>query len=152
MTDVSTDRFTVGVFRDVAWAERGLDALGRHGFRPETLSVIARTTPEVDALIERFLGVAPRHAEVRQLGPTSLAGPLVEALEGDARDFARLGIAATMRRVGFQPHDGMIYERLVLRGGVLVGVSGEARAADALATLHAYGGGNAAIGAWTGRV
>ena len=38
------------------------------------------------------------------------------------------------------------------RGGVLVGVSGEARAADALATLHAYGGGNAAIGAWTGRV
>jgi hypothetical protein len=35
---------------------------------------------------------------------------------------------------------------------VLVAVRNEPRAADALAKLHAYGGGNAAIGAWTGRV
>jgi hypothetical protein len=35
---------------------------------------------------------------------------------------------------------------------VLVAVHNEPRAADALARLHAYGAGNAAIGAWTGRV
>ena len=37
-------------------------------------------------------------------------------------------------------------------GGVLVAIHSEPRAADALAVLHSYGGGNAAIGAWTGRV
>jgi len=57
-----------------------------------------------------------------------------------------------MRRAGFQAHDGAIFERLVARGGILVGVDSEARAADALATLHAYGAGNAAIGAWAGRL
>jgi hypothetical protein len=35
---------------------------------------------------------------------------------------------------------------------VLVSIRSESRAADALAVLHSYGGGNAAIGAWTGRV
>jgi hypothetical protein len=57
-----------------------------------------------------------------------------------------------MRRVGFQTHDGQIYETLAGRGGVLVSVKSEPRAADALAIFHSYGGGNAAIGAWTGRV
>ena len=40
----------------------------------------------------------------------------------------------------------------VWRGGVLVAIHSEPRAADALAVLHSYGGGNAAIGAWSGRV
>jgi hypothetical protein len=57
-----------------------------------------------------------------------------------------------MPRVGFQAHDGFIFETLTKRGGVLVAIRSESRAADALALLHAYGGGNAAIGAWTGRV
>ena len=57
-----------------------------------------------------------------------------------------------MRRVGFQPHDGRIYEALVARGGVLVAIHSEPRAADSLAVLHSDGAGNAAIGAWTGRV
>jgi hypothetical protein len=35
---------------------------------------------------------------------------------------------------------------------VLVAIHSEPRAADALAVLHSYGAGNAAIGAWTGRV
>jgi hypothetical protein len=63
-----------------------------------------------------------------------------------------LGLAGTMRRVGFQPHDARIFEVLTGRGGVLVAVRSEPRAADALAILHSYGGGNAAIGAWSGRV
>ena len=76
----------------------------------------------------------------------------IDALQGPSRDLGKLGIAATMRRVGFQPHDGRIFESLVGRGGVLVAIRSEPRAADALAIMHSYGGGNAAIGAWTGRV
>jgi hypothetical protein len=79
-------------------------------------------------------------------------GPLVSALQGPSRDLIKLGLAGTMRRVGFQTHDGRIFETLTARGGVLVAIHSEPRAADALAVLHSYGGGNAAIGAWTGRV
>ena len=79
-------------------------------------------------------------------------GPLVNALQGPQRDLPKLGVTATMRRVGFQPHDGRIFETLTARGGILVAIHSEPRAADALAVLHSYGGGNAAIGAWTGRV
>ena len=57
-----------------------------------------------------------------------------------------------MRRVGFQAHDARIFDALTARGGVLVAIQGDPRAADALAILHSYGGGNAAIGAWAGRV
>jgi hypothetical protein len=57
-----------------------------------------------------------------------------------------------MQRAGFQAHDGRIFEALAGRGGILVAIRSEPRAADALAILHSYGGGNAAIGAWTGRV
>ena len=151
--DLVTDRFTIGVFRDVASAQAGVDALGRHGFAPSTLSLIAKATPEVDALVQRVFGVKPpAPIEVEHLGPSTLQGPLIGVLDADRHELSARGIAATARRAGFQAHDGVIFERLVARGGVLIGVSSEARASDALAMLHAYGGGNAAIGAWTGRV
>jgi hypothetical protein len=77
-------------------------------------------------------------------------GPLVDALdEGELR---KLGLAPILRRVGFQQHDGRIFETLTGRGGVLVAIRSEPAAAEALALLHSYGGGNAAIGAWSGRV
>ena len=41
-----------------------------------------------------------------------------------------------MRRVGFQAHDGRIFHVLTGRGGVLVAIHSEPRAADALAVLH----------------
>jgi len=151
MTEVASNRFTIGVFQDVAWAERGIDALRRHNFPPEALSIIAKATPEAEALATKTLGGADR-VEIKNLGPTIAQGPLLGALQGEARDLARLGIGAAMRRVGFQMHDGFIFEQLTARGGILVAIRSEVRAADALAALHAYGGGNAAIGAWTGRV
>jgi hypothetical protein len=77
---------------------------------------------------------------------------MLKALQGPANDLPKLGLSGTMRRVGFQAHDARIYETLTARGGVLVAIHSEPRAADALAILHSYGGGNAAIGAWTGRV
>jgi hypothetical protein len=152
MIDASTSLFTVGVFQDVAWAEKGIQALKTQRFPSEALSLIAKDSPEVTALAERTFGGLVDTLEVRGLGAARARGPLVEVLQGGERDLTRLGIAATARRAGFQPHDGRIFETLTARGGVLVAVSSDARASDALAILHSYGGGNAAIGAWAGRL
>jgi hypothetical protein len=152
MLEVETGRFTVGVFQDVAWAERGLAALKAAGVVSESLTILAKDTPAVASLIERTLGGPSERLEVGSLGTIVGQGPLIPALQGSSRDFAKLGIAGTMRRVGFQAHDGRIFEALTARGGVLVAIHSEPRAADALAVLHSYGAGNAAIGAWTGRV
>ena len=145
-------RFTVGVFQDVQWARRGVDALLRGGFVRESLTIIARDSPDASGLIESTLGGPPDRVDVKELGPAVARGPLVAALQGEDTGLTSLGIGSTINRAGFQRHDGHIFETLTGRGGVLVAVRSEPRAADALATLHAYGGGNAAIGAWTGRV
>jgi hypothetical protein len=151
MIDVDAGRFTVGVFQDVQWATKGLEALKRAGFPTESLSILAKDGPEVRALVERTFESADT-IEAAAIGSLVARGPLVGVLQGSASDLAKLGLAGTMRRVGFQPHDARIYEALTGRGGVLVAIRTEPRAADALAILHSYGGGNAAIGAWTGRV
>lgn len=147
-----TGRFTIGVFQDVDWARRGIEALLRDGFVPESLTVIGRDTPETAALITDLLGMPAERLELKTVGPTVASGPLVAALQGAEGGLASAGIGGTITRAGFQSHDGFIYETLTGRGGVLVAIRNEPRAADALAKLHAYGGGNAAIGAWTGRV
>jgi hypothetical protein len=148
----STGRFTVGVFQDVEWARRGIDALLRGGFVPESLTVIAKESPAAAELIEATLGAPAERVELKELGPVVARGPLVSALQGEDDGLMIRGLGSTIGRAGFQRHDGHIFEPLTGRGGVLVAVRSEPRAADALATLHAYGGGNAAIGAWTGRV
>jgi hypothetical protein len=152
MIEVEAGRFTVGVFQDAAWARKALEALKRAGLPPESLSIVAKESPEIAQLLQQTLGKPGERLELTATGAVLAAGPLVEALQGSARDLPKLGLAATMRRVGFQSHDGRIFEVLTARGGVLVAVRSEPRAADALAVLHSYGGGNAAIGAWTGRV
>jgi hypothetical protein len=151
MAEPVTD-FTVGVFQDLEWADRGIAGLARHGFGPQSLSIIAKSAPEVDAFVERLFGTSIARVEIKNIGTAVAHGALVAALDGGNSDLGTLGIAATARRAGFQSHDGVIFERLVARGGILVGIASEARAAEALTTLHSYGGGNAAIGAWGGRV
>lgn len=148
----STGRFTIGVFQDVGWARRGLEALLADGFVPESLTILARDTPEAADLIQSVLGAPPERVELKALGPAVTRGPLVAALQGADSGLTSAGIGGTITRAGFQAHDGFIFETLTGRGGVLVAIRNEPRAADALAKLHAYGGGNAAIGAWTGRV
>ena len=152
MPHTDTGLFTVGVFKDVEWAERGLQALHAQGFTSPMVTILAKSTPETAGLIRRVTGIDGAALEVRTLGPVVAVGSLVEALQGDAAELTKKGIAGSMRRVGFQPHDGLIFEKLTEKGGVLVAVDSESRAADALAVLHAFGGGNAAIGAWGGRV
>jgi hypothetical protein len=152
MFDVETSRFTVGVFQDVTWAAKGLDALKAAGLLPESITIVAKESPEADALISRTLGASGERLELAGIGPVLARGPLVAALQGPSQDLPKLGLSGTMRRVGFQSHDARIYDTLTARGGVLVAVHSEPRAADALTVLLSYGGGNAAIGAWTGRV
>ena len=149
--EVETGRFTVGVFQDIAWAEKGVEALRKQGLAVESLSILGKASPEMSAFIERTLG-APQTLDIHDLGSAVARGPVVAALQGNDQGLAKSGIAGTMRRVGFQAHDGRIFHVLTGRGGVLVAIHSEPRAADALAVLHSYGGGNAAIGAWTGRV
>lgn len=146
--------FTVGVFQDAEWASRGLTALTGNGFAPESLSLVARKSPDLSMLVEQTFGIGGMQAtiEICGIGGALAHGPLVSLLQGDDNGLAKIGVAATMCRAGFQVHDGFIFETLTARGGILVAIEGEFRAADALALLHSYGGGNAAIGAWRGRV
>jgi hypothetical protein len=152
MAQAETRCFTVGVFLDAAWAGKGIDALIQRGFPPEGLSMIGKDAPEVAALIEKTLGGPGARLEIEGVGTALARGGIVEALNGTDGGLERLGMASAMARVGFQQHDGQIFGALVARGGVLVAVRSEPRAADALATLFSYGGANAAIGAWTGRL
>jgi hypothetical protein len=152
MTQFEPALFTIGVFKDIAWAERGIDALKQQGFAAERITVAAKASPEAVAFLERVLGAAPEQVELPVVGAAVARGRLIGMLNGPGRDLARVGMAAAMRRAGFQPHDGLIFETLVGKGGVLVAVEDAPRAADALAVMQSYGGGNAAIGAWANRV
>jgi hypothetical protein len=152
MAEVETGRFTVGVFKDVASAERGIDALKRQGFPAEALTVFAMEAPETSGLLQKVFGKTPGKFEIEGTGTALGIGTLLDVLDAKAGELTKVGLASSLKRVGFQPHDGRIFETLTRRGGVLVAVRSEPRAADALSTLHCYGGGNAAIGAWTGRL
>ncbi len=147
-----SELYTVGVFGDAAGARRALAALVADGFEADALSVLGGDAPSLAVLAEALGRPVPDPSEVRGLGRVRMAGPAIGVLQGDDGGLLARGLAATAGRLGFQMHDGRIFEALVARGGVLVAVESAARAADALAVLHAYGGGNAAIGAWAGRL
>jgi hypothetical protein len=152
MAQLESALFTVAVFKDTAWAERGIAALKQQGFTTDMITVAAKASADTTAFIERALGIPPEEWELPVIGAAVVRGALGETLNGTARDLGRIGMAAAMRRAGFQAHDGLIFETLVGKGGVLVAVRDAPRAADALAVMQSYGGGNAAIGAWAGRV
>ena len=151
---------TVAVFQDASQAEAGLQALVKAGFPVASLSAVAVATEATGALVARVFGTDAPTMDVRGLGTVhargagnhAAPGAVVERLQGTDDAFTARGLAATASRIGFQQHDGRIFEQLTARGGVLVTVTTAGRASDALALLHAYGGGNAAIGAWAGRL
>jgi hypothetical protein len=148
----AVETFTIGVFQDVTWAARGIGALLADGFPADSITIFAKASDAAAALIQTTLQSDPERFEVRPFGAVVARGPLVGVLRGTDDAFARTALAATFGRAGFQPHDGYIFDTLTGRGGVLVAIQTERRAADALAKLHAYGGGNAAIGAYAGRL
>src|SRR2546430_15100115 len=116
MIDVDTGRFTVGVFQDTAWASKGLDALKRAGFPVESLTILAKETPDAAALIEKALGAAGERLDVAGGGPIIARGPLIDALPGSARDLTKLGLARPVRRVGLPAHHRPIFGTPPRRG------------------------------------
>lgn len=152
VADAEPRCFTICVFQDVDWATRGLEALQGQRFDSGQVSVLAKKADDVESLITSTFDTDPSVFESRGLGTVIALGPLVSALQGIDDGLGKTGVAATIGRAGFQKHDGFIFQTLTERGGVLVAVDSESRAADALALFHSYGGGNAAIGAWAGRV
>jgi hypothetical protein len=144
--------FTVAVFKDVASADKGLAALQKMGFTAEATSVLGKDSPELEALVSRWQTPEVHTCLLKRTGTVRCGGRLIDVLDGEAKDLATLDLGGTLRRAGFQPHDAQIFETLVGRGGVLVAIDSEPGAADALTVFHNYGGGNAAIGAWHGRV
>ena len=77
MVDVDTGRFTVAVFKDVAWAQKGLQALLQAGFPPESLTVVAKESPEAAALIQKALGVSGDRLDLGTVGVALVHGPLI---------------------------------------------------------------------------
>jgi hypothetical protein len=152
VAEVDTGRYTIGVFKDVTSADRGIEALKRQGFPADALTVLAKEGPDTTGLLQRVFGRTPDRIELPGIGTTIGFGSLFALVGPGGGEAAGPGLASSLTRVGFQTHDGRIFETLTGRGGILVAVRSEPRAADALSTLHCYGGGNAAIGAWTGRV
>jgi hypothetical protein len=129
---------TVGVFV-TRYRPTAVNALlTMHRFAAPTLSAIANDDPALEAWMADVFG----GSRTASAGAAALrvAGPLVPGA-----GFPGDGVDGLMRASGFQSHDGRIFARLVERGGVLVAVTSDARAADALSVMHAYGGGNAAI-------
>src|ERR1700687_4886746 len=112
MVDTVTGLFTVGVFQDIAWAEKGLKALLQAGFVPESLTILVKDGPGVGTIFTRTFGAAADRLELPAIGAALAGGPLVGALKGASRDLAKLGLSGTMRRVGFQAHDARIFEAL----------------------------------------
>ena len=149
---VAAARFTVAVFQDADWARRGVQALRAAGFAADTLTLFALESTESVDLLETLLGPGAHALQIKALGAIVAKGALLATLQGSDGGLTQRGLGAVIGRAGFQQHDGYIFEALVQRGGILVAILSEPRAADALAKLHAFGGGNAAIGAWTGRV
>lgn len=143
---------TVAVFKDLEWARRGADELRRRGFPAEAISILAKPGEGLADWAAQVLGRPAAPATLPRLGDVIAAGPLLDTLDGGTGHLVKVGLSGAITRAGFQPHDGQIFETLVDRGGVLMAIRSEPRAADALAVFHSYGGANAAIGAWSGRV
>ena len=106
MVDVETGRFTVGVFQDAAWAEKGLKALTQAGFVPDSLTVLVKDSVDAGALFTGTFGTAADRLELAAVGGVLARGPLVKALQGAGHDLAKLGLSGTMRRVGFPQCSG----------------------------------------------
>jgi hypothetical protein len=157
MAVAETGRFvgglhTVAVFKDLDAAKAAVEVLRKKGFAAESISVVAKPSEPLAVWGAAAISRALQPLTLPTLGELVAGGPLVDALDAGTGQLARAGLATSMVGVGFLPHDGRIYEALVEKGGVLVAVRNEPRAADAISVFHNYGGGNAAIGAWNGRL
>jgi hypothetical protein len=117
MVEADVERFTVGVFQDLAWAQKGVDALIRGGFPVKSLTILSKDSPDVAAYIEQTLGAPAERLDLAGIGAVIARGSLVGALQGDSRRPSRRGRAghpALVRRRK-RGHRGMDGPRLTKR-------------------------------------
>src|ERR1700752_1458114 len=69
VVETSADLFTIGVFQDLTWADKGLQALRAQGFPPDILSLIVKDTPESAAFAEQTFGEPASTMEIRAWAP-----------------------------------------------------------------------------------
>ena len=128
--EVESGRFTVGVFQDLAWAERGVDALLKQGLGRES-SIDSRQGVTRPRGVHRAFEGRRRRWSVHDLGPVARTWAARRGAAGSRSGPRESRDRGTMRRVGFQAHDGRIFHVLTGRGGVMVAIHSEPRAADA---------------------
>ena len=100
MAEVDTGRYTVGVFKDVPSAERGIEALKRQGFPSESLSLLAKDTPDAGALLQKVFGRMPGKVDVRSVGTAVGMGSLLDALGTPDGELARDGAGKCLEAGG----------------------------------------------------
>ena len=115
MDDVDRQCFTVGVFQDAEWAERGLEALKKEGLPSESLSLISRETPETAALVQRVFGLEGDRLDIVKIGPVVAPGPLVGALQGQARDDTGM-LEATDQQLDRRTFEDIVERVSIARG------------------------------------
>ena len=76
VAEVETGRYTIGVFKDVASADRGIEALKRQGFAAEALTVLAQENPDTSGLLQKVFGRNPDKIELPGIGLAVGAGTL----------------------------------------------------------------------------
>jgi len=132
--------FIVGVFKDLAWAEKGIDALREQGFQQAVVSVMMKGRPRRRLVRPKGDRRRTRPSwNCRNWVPWWARVPWSVFSRARARDLGKIGISGAIRRAGFQAHDGLIYETLAERGACWVAIEDPARASDALAILLSYG-------------
>ena len=93
MVEAAAGVFTVGVFQDVAWATKGLDALRRAGFASESLTVMLYSVGvKVGVLPRRLPRTHPagRMSPDRRLDVSGLPGRASNATIGVSTRSVRL--------------------------------------------------------------
>ena len=82
MVAVEAGRFTIGVFQDVAWAEKGIAALKQAGFVPESMTVLGKESVEAGALLMRTFGAGRGAAGTGRHRPRDSSGPAGRSASG----------------------------------------------------------------------
>ena len=75
MKNVEQTLFTVGVFKDMAWAERGIEALRQQGFQPSVTTVMVKDGPEAASFVQKATGADAERLDLPKLGALLGAGP-----------------------------------------------------------------------------
>ena len=152
MVDVETGRFTVGVFQDVAWAAKGLEALSRRasaGVADHSREGHARRgrAGREDARRRRGAARDRRRRRPSCTRPAGRGAAGQRARSGEARAWPARCAASAFRRTT------AAFSKRWSRAAASRRRSTASRARPTRwPSCISYGGGNAAIGAWTGRV